>query len=144
MNGLLLDTSILIKWFHHENESELDEARAIRDAHRDGAVQVYILDLAIYEVGNILARVLGWSPGAVTDQLMDLETIVGLPIAFAPAWHRTAAELCASDRLTFYDAAWAATARELSLSLVSADKALLHAGLAESATEIVARLKLHA
>ncbi len=58
MTGLLVDTSVLIKWFHSDGESELAEARAIRDAHVRGVVDAYVLDLALYEVGNVLTRAL--------------------------------------------------------------------------------------
>ncbi len=47
-----------------------------------------------------------------------------------------------SIELTFDDAAWAATARALSVSLVSADVRLLDAGLAESPAAAVERLRL--
>jgi hypothetical protein len=30
---LLIDTSVLIKWFHSDGESELEQARALRSAH---------------------------------------------------------------------------------------------------------------
>jgi hypothetical protein len=34
MIHLLVDTSVIIKWFHSEGEAELAEARALRTAHR--------------------------------------------------------------------------------------------------------------
>ncbi len=40
----------------------------------------------------------------------------------------------------YYDACWAAAAQHLSVALVSADRALLDAGLAESATDAARRL----
>jgi predicted nucleic acid-binding protein len=44
--------------------------------------------------------------------------------------------------VTFYDAAWAAAARALHVPLVSADRQLVTANLAESATAVAARLGL--
>ena len=44
--------------------------------------------------------------------------------------------------MSFYDAAWAATARGPEMPLISADKRFLSAGLAESPTQIVRRLRL--
>jgi len=139
---LLVDTSVLLKWFHSEGESELAEARSIRDATQVGEVQARVIDLALYEMGNVLLRALGWRASDVADQLADLVIICGPPLAMAAEWLRQAAELGARHRLTFYDAAWAAAAEGLGISLVSGDAQLLAAGLAESPTDVVQRLRL--
>jgi predicted nucleic acid-binding protein len=139
---LLVDTSVLIKWFHAAGESELAEARAIRDAHVRGDVDTHILDLAVYEIGNMLVRALRWDAGAVAGQLDDLLAIVGTPLVMAQGWLRDAAALAAANALSFYDASWAATAAALGIPLISADRRLLSAGLAESPAEVTSRLKL--
>jgi predicted nucleic acid-binding protein len=59
-----------------------------------------------------------------------------------PVWLRRAAKLADIHSLSFYDASWAATAAELDIPLVSADRRLLSAGLAESPGEMTTRLKL--
>jgi predicted nucleic acid-binding protein len=46
---VVIDTSVLVKWFHSENETEIAEARAIRDAHREERLTAYILDLSLYD-----------------------------------------------------------------------------------------------
>lgn len=142
MTRLLVDTSVLIKWFHSEGESELDQARALRSAHVTGELDAHVLDLAAYEVGNVLSRALRWSGTDVADQLDDLHAILGPPLVMTPAWLRRAAGLAHAHTLSFYDASWAASALELGVPLVSADRRLLEAGLAESATETTTRLRL--
>jgi predicted nucleic acid-binding protein len=139
---LLIDTSVLIKWFHDAGESELAEARAIRDAHTRGDLEAHVLDLAIYEVGNVLTRALNWTAGDVSDQLDDLLAIVGPPIVLAQGWLRDAANLAETHVLSFYDASWAATAAALRVSLVSADRMLVAAGLAETPATVASRLNL--
>jgi predicted nucleic acid-binding protein len=139
---VLVDTSVLVKWFHSEGESELAEARSIRDATQVGQVQARVIDLALYEMGNVLLRAFGWSGSDVADQLKDLVIICGPPLAMAAEWLRQAAELGERHRLSFYDAAWAAAAEALGISLVSADNRLLAAGLAESPASVVQRLRL--
>jgi predicted nucleic acid-binding protein len=139
---LLVDTSVLVKWFHSEGESELDEARAIRDATKQGEVQARVIDLALYEMGNVLLRALAWNSSDVADQLEDLVVICGAPLAMASAWFRRAAAIGASHGITFYDASWAAAAEALGVPLVSADARLLDAGLAESPRSVVHRLRL--
>jgi predicted nucleic acid-binding protein len=142
MTRLLVDTSVLIKWFHYTGESELAEARAIRDAHISGDIDVHVLDLAIYEVGNVLARTLKWTAADVGDQLDDLLVVVGAPVVMAQRWLRDAAGLAETHVLSFYDASWAAAAAALNISLVSADRRLLAAGLAETPTAAASRLNL--
>jgi predicted nucleic acid-binding protein len=139
---LLVDTSVLVKWFHSDGESELAEARAIRDATKNGGLQARVIDLALYEMGNVLLRGLGWDGSDVAAQLDDLVVICGPPLAMAAEWFRHAATIGSEHRLTFYDATWAAAAEALGVSLVSADTQLLAAGLAESPAAAAQRLRL--
>ena len=142
MTRLLLDTSVLVKWLHSAGESELPAARALRGAHVAGDIDGHILDLGIYEIGNVLLRALHWSAAEVADQLDDLQILFGPPLVLAAEWARTAASLGDAHDLTFYDACWAAAAIGVGIPLVSADRQLLAAGLAESPTAITARLGL--
>lgn len=142
MTRLLIDTSVLIKWFHSEGESELEPARVLRAAHVTSELDAHMLDLGVYEVGNVLTRVLRWTASDIADQLDDLHAILGPPLVMTPGWLRRAATLAHAHELSFYDASWAAAAAELSIPLISADRQLLAAGLAESPTEISTRLKL--
>jgi predicted nucleic acid-binding protein len=142
LTSVLVDTSVLLKWFHSTGETELAAARALRGAHIADRLDVHILDLALYEVGNVLVRSLRWPAGEVANQLDDLVTIVGTPLVSSAEWLRDAAGLATEHQLTFYDAAWAAAARGLGVVLVSADRQLLGAGLAESATATAQRVGL--
>jgi len=143
LTHLLVDTSVLIKWLHTEGEADLAAARALRQEHVSGQIDAHILDLAMYEVGNVLIRALRWEPADAADQLDDLDTIVGPPLVMTADWRRQAAELAHTHGLSFYDASWAGTASRLNVPLVSADEQLLAAGLAESPGQFLARLKLH-
>ena len=142
MTRLLIDSSVLIKWLHSDGETEIQEARSIRAAHLAGDVEARIIDLALYEVGNVLLRALRWPSNDVADQLDDLLTICGAPLTMTADWFRLAANLAGEHRLSFYDASWAAAAGALEIPLVSADSRLLAAGLAESPTDIAHRLRL--
>lgn len=142
MSHLLIDTSVVLKWFHTSGESEVQESRALRNAHIRGDIEIHVLDLGLYELGNVLVRSLGWTAADVAAQLGDLITVCGPLVAFDPAWAPEASELAVGKALTFYDAAWAAAARQLQIPLVTADSALLNAGVAESATDAAKRLRL--
>lgn len=140
MTRLLLDTSVLLKWFHDQGESEVPEARRLRSAHVAGDLSVHVLDLAIYELGNVLLRSLSWAARDAAAQLDDVLAICGVPLVMDPAWFRDAATLAVKHKLTFYDAAWAAAARGLGIAFVSADQQLVRAKLAATPTQAVHRL----
>ncbi len=142
MTRLLIDTSVLIKWFHSDGENELRQSRALRSAHVAGELDAHMLDLAPYEVGNVLSRALLWKGADVADQLDDLHAILGPALVMTRIWLRRAATLADTHSLSFYDASWAAVAVELGVPLISAGRRLLAAGLAESPTEITTRLML--
>lgn len=142
MTHLLIDTSVLIKWFHSAGEGELEHARALRAAHVSGEVDAHMLDLATYEVGNVLIRALHWNSTDAADQLDDLHAILGPALVMTSSGARQAATLAEIHALSFYDASWAAAARELGIPLVSADRRLLATGLAQSPGEMTTRLQL--
>jgi len=139
---LIADSSVLIKWFHSEGEGELEPAHALRQAHVAELVRVHILDLTIYELGNTFVRRLHQSADEAADRLDDLLLLCGPAYVLSTAWRRDAADLAQKHQLTFYDAAFAAAARGLGVSLVSADRQLLAGGLAESTTDYVERMRL--
>lgn len=58
MRELLLDTPVLLKWFHRDGEAELGQAQWHLQAHREGLVHADVLDLGIYELGNVMVRAL--------------------------------------------------------------------------------------
>lgn len=142
MTRLLVDTSVLIKWFHAEGETEVAPARAILSAHARGDVTAHIIDLAFYEVGNVLVRALRWDAEATGSQLDDLNEILGPPLTLGADMLRDAAALATTHGLTFYDASWAAAARRLGIALVSSDRQLQDTGFADSPTQTAERLRL--
>ena len=131
---LLVDTSVVLKWLHEEGENEVAAARRLLADHRAGRQRVLLLDLVVYELGNVLLRPLRL-PAAVVSQQLDLvRRLCGPFVHPPPSWYDDAAALGERHGLTFYDASWAAAARALDCPLVSADSALLRAGLAITPT----------
>lgn len=139
---VVVDTSVVVKWFHSENEAEVGESRAILAAHRDELLTAHVLDLGVYELGNVLLRALHWSAEDTADQIDDLAVICGPPLTPAPEWRRDAATLAHRHRLTFYDAMFTAAARALGAPLVSMDRQLLAADLAETPATFASRVGL--
>jgi predicted nucleic acid-binding protein len=139
---VVVDTSVLVKWFHAENEAEVGESRAILAAHCHEILTVHIMDLGLYEFGNVLLRALRWSADDTADQIDDLLMICGPPLAPAPQWRREAVILAHQHQLTFYDALFVAAARALDAPLVSMNRQLLAADLAETPATFASRVGL--
>jgi predicted nucleic acid-binding protein len=120
---VVLDSSVAVKWFKHEQEPGLAEALELLSAHRDEQVLLCAPTLLRLEVLNALR-----SGGLTAAQLQTVcEDLEG----FRLAWHETSAELAASAAaiatragLTVYDALFVALARELEAELVTADRLL--------------------
>ena len=137
MIDVLCDASVVVKWFHEQDEPEVGPSRAILEAHAAGTLRALVLDLTVYEVGNVAARPLRL-PGDRVAQILDrLELICDAGLHLSPAARRDAAELAVAHRLTFYDAAYWAVARERDIALVTADAELLKAGAGSSPTDFV-------
>lgn len=78
----------------------------------------------------------------MAGQLDDLHALLGPPLLLTASARRRAAEVAREHGLSFYDASWAAAAAEWGIPLISADRRLLTARLAESPTPITKRLQL--
>lgn len=119
---MVLDASIILKWFMQENLS--DKAKAIRNAHLEGRFTITIPDIAIYEIGNALRYEPEFSPKEVSRAIaelyeLDLDIIAPLPYLAAPT-----AAIAYQSEITFYDAFYLALAKELNLQFVTADEKL--------------------
>lgn len=91
---------------------------------------MHLLDLAYYELGNVLLRRRGWRAEEVAEQMQELNDVVAGVLPVSAAWTGQAATLAERYGLSFYDASWAAAARHCGLALISADRQLLAADLA--------------
>ena len=124
---VVADASVAIKWFHAAGEEAVEPARAILDAFARRQIDLVILDLTIYEIGNILNRARA-NPEATAKVLEALAEICE-PVGLRPPERLRAARLAREHGLTFYDAACAAVALERGGRLVTMDWQLIAAEL---------------
>ncbi len=125
---VVADASVALKWFHAAGEEAVEPARAVLEAFARQQIDLVILDLAIYEIGNVLLRRAGAGPQATATVLAAL-TDICQPVALSGPERATAARLASEHGLTFHDAAYAAVALERGGRLVTMDRELLAAGL---------------
>jgi predicted nucleic acid-binding protein len=121
MSEVVLDASVVLKWFRSEGERHVDEARAFRTAYEAGELLVFVPPLLHLEILNVAGR--RWRLGE--------EALVGLAGALEdlgfellePPLERVARWIARG--LTAYDAAYAAVAEAAGVKLVSDDDIML-------------------
>lgn len=139
MQDYLLDTSVLLKWFHTTGEGEIEPAQWHLEAHREGVIRAHTLDLGLYELGNVLLRPLRRTDLQTAQVIRAARELCGPPLTLSPEAFTTAAQIAFTDELTFYDAAFAAAALQHDCTLLSADQRLIASGHAITLTESLNR-----
>lgn len=118
MREVVLDASVVLKWFHAEGEGNVEAARALRSAFEAGELQVIAPSLLWLEVINVAGRRWRWTAG----QLEELAaTLPALGFALVEPELPLVAEWTASG-LTAYDAAYVAVAEQSGVVLITDDR----------------------
>jgi len=124
LQGLVLDTSVIIKWFR-QGEILADQALALRDAYLGGQVSVAVPDLVAYELANVLRFKMDLSTEQVcagVQSLFDLGLDWRAP---SSAVTRRAVQVARECDITVYDATFVALAESCAGALVTADRRLV-------------------
>jgi predicted nucleic acid-binding protein len=121
LNEVVLDASVVLKWFHSEGEDRLDAARELRRRYEAGELGVLAPPLLWLEIVNVAARRWGWR-GAELEKLAAILSDLGFEliepgIAAVASW--------AGRGLSAYDAAYVALAEETGATLVTDDAEIL-------------------
>lgn len=121
---IVVDTSVLIKWFKTRDEDLLKEARSLLREAETRPLEVHVPALLLYEVGNVLLLKTQLGAAALSNAMEHLES---LPFVVAPPATpllKRAARLGRELSLTFYDASFLALAVELDCPYITADRRL--------------------
>jgi predicted nucleic acid-binding protein len=113
------DASVILKWaLPSDDEPDADKALILRNAIRDDLVRAVVPSLWLYEVGNTIARRFPDEAGAWLAALLRF----GLEeVPPSPRWLAQALELTERYGVSFYDAAYHATALVQGGVFVTAD-----------------------
>ncbi len=119
----LLDTSVAVKWFVTEEDSE--RATSLRRAHLWDEIQLYVPDLLLMELANALRYT-----GRLSEEriLEDLATFSALDISIVPFSIdvlRSSVALSLEQDLAVYDAYFLAMAQDLGVPFITADRRML-------------------
>ena len=133
----LLDTSVAVKWFVTEEDSE--QAADLQQAHLRDDLQLHAPDILLMESANAL-RYAGLSEERI---LQDLETFSALCveiIAFSIDVLNSAVSLSLEHDLAVYDSYFLALAQALDIPLITADQRMLSRLTAEDGALNLANL----
>lgn len=130
MTEVVLDASVVLKWFHSEGEKHAEAARKLRDRFETGELLVVAPPLLWLEILNVAARRWQWEASRLEALAASLP---GLGFELVDPDPRGIARWAAKG-LTAYDAAYVAVAEEAELPLVTDDRGILEtaSGLAEA------------
>lgn len=119
MKLMVIDASIAIKWFITEEEKR-DEALAILDTIQSSPHLFFVPELFFNEMLAVFCRLLK-DPATITRYLYILENLGFQRIGNGNELLRAAAHLAVKHNLTGYDAVYAASAKLIGGSWITAD-----------------------
>lgn len=134
---VVADASVALKWFHAEGEEAVEEARTVLRAFADRQIDLVILDLTVYEIGNALLRAAGGDAEATTT-VLDALVAICEPTTLTTSERANAARIARQHNLTLYDSAYAAVAQGRNGRLATMDRQLLAAGLGVRPEDVLA------
>ena len=114
------DASVLLKWvLPDDDERGTEAALALRDEAANGAIELVVPQLWVYEVRNTLARRFPAHANGLLASLIDFRLTEARLDA---KWRRRAISLAVTYNVAFYDAAYHAVALALDGVFATADE----------------------
>lgn len=121
MREVVLDASVLAKWFRDEGEPRLQAAQELSGQFSRGELLVFVPPLLFLELLNLAARRWGWSADRLERFAADLD-LLGLEVQ-QPSTPRIAR--WTGRGLTAYDACYVALAEERRTVVVTDDQRII-------------------
>lgn len=121
MTELVVDTSVVVKWYIPERHHE--QARALRDDYLDGTVDLVAPALMPFEAINALKYSGHYDGVRLEDAARSLPEYGITLVPFTETG--SVADIATTLDITVYDAAYVALAREFDTTAYTADETLL-------------------
>lgn len=120
-NRMVIDTSVMFKWFVAYGENGLEQAWDLLTQHRDADVTLIAPASALVELANTLRHV-GIGADDASALLADFERTHVVMFEDTAARARRALGCAFEHRITVYDALFLTLAQEFDCPLVTADR----------------------
>ena len=121
MIDLVIDASVVLKWFRIEGEGRAQQARVVRTEFAAGRLALHAPPLLKLELINVAGRRWGWDEVRLSELAQSL---VELGLDFGEPDVRRVA-IWTARGLTAYDAAYVALAEQEAIVLVTDDDRIL-------------------
>jgi len=119
---LVLDASVIIKWFTQEEKRE--QAIDLREKHINGDIEIVVPDLLLYEVSNALRFNPNFKEEDIKkaiQSLFDIDINIVVPVQETL---QEAVDIAYSKNITIYDAFYIALAQTIGFDFITADEKL--------------------
>jgi predicted nucleic acid-binding protein len=127
---VVLDASVVLKWFGGQNEEHEAQALAIRAAYQLGRLLILAPHLLALEIINVAGRRWQWTADQLNQLAADLR-ILGFEWKEADL---TSISNWTTLGLTAYDASYVALAQDMGVQLVTDDQRILQLASGVSAS----------
>ena len=117
----IVDTSVVLQWFHQSGEVHVKEARRVLDDLRSGRIDIAIPDIVPLELLNAMVKGKGLSATDVNKTLQDLFAMPIRIIGISLPVLEKSFKLMKEYNVASYDAYFLALAQMESWTLISDD-----------------------
>ena len=128
-NKYILDTSVIIKWYSHENEDDFELAMLFYQQVKKNQVIIISLDLMVFELLNFFNCRLKLPEDKLSKILTEIYDIIFI-IDSNKALHEEAYKIANILKDTIYDSSFVALSVKLQYPLFTADNKLCRAAKA--------------
>ena len=121
MEAYVIDTSVVLKWFNQENESDVEIAHQIYKDMLDNIIVLVVPSIVIIEIINALNKGKNVPLAAIKKSIHDF---FSLPLTIKESSQtilEQTAEIMETYNIAAYDALFVATAKDENCKLISAD-----------------------
>jgi len=123
MIGIVIDASIVVKWFIEEIDS--DKARLLRDKFIDGKIELTVPSLLYFEVLNALKYSKLFDPSELNDAGESLENYGFKVITIKNEIRKHMIKVAVDQELSIYDASYLGLSIGLGIIFCTADEKII-------------------